>query len=420
MHKIIILLLSSLWSSSVLGQVEFHPTVEERQEQELSEHTAALIQKGLQNVAVTALGSTLYVTFENRRFRDEIEALKEAIDIFSKQRSGRYEIIEYTLQNRGVPTVTSTFSPTKKGKREGTYSGNLQLLSSHLANYKSWQERFTDKLENNNSGNWRIEFEVAPQLLLALGAERDPILHQVNLLPAANMYLWRGAKLRFQGIVPILDELKNPADQFWRPRLMTFSQYIPLPKQFIIGGTVGYFTNRRYGAVVEVNKFLGKRSQILLQARIGFTGFASFPKVIGVEDPVKGWQIGDLRYWTYHLAAEYVIPRWSLRTRLEWRKVLLNQEVIRAEVWRQFNEIQLGFFLYRFSDEENYGFQLALPLFPRRYAKPKRIHFKTNRYFNYTYHTTQSYAIDFSTEEDIWLFYETLHPALFHNRFYQN
>lgn len=416
MPKIIISLICCFLATYGFGQVEFHLTEKERKEKKLTEYSNALHNQGFQNIAVIEEKRTLHVTFENRRFRNEIDALKKAIDIFYEQVGLNYQAIEYTLQNRGIPTLTSNFAKLKKEDRESASVISLQLLSSQIADTKDWYERFGNRLKNK--GQWSLEFEVAPQLFLALGSARDPILHQLNLLPTANLYLWKGARIKMQGIVPISDELKNPEDKFWRPRLMTFSQYIQLPKQFIVSGTLGYFTSRRYGGALEVNKFLGKNSKLLAQGGVGLTGFASFPKTVNVDTPIKGWQIGDLNYWTYYLAAEYIIPRWSLRTRLEWRKVLLNRSLVRAEVWRQFNELQLGFFLFRFDGQENYGFQLAFPLFPKRYAKPGRIHFKTSRFIDYTYHTTQYYASDFSTGENLWQFFETLHPAFMNTRFF--
>lgn len=396
------------------AQTVFEAQPNRAKEEQISQFENNLIKQGLQNVVVSIGDSMLHVTFENRRFRDEVDAVEKVAEIFQQQPTLSYQALEFTLQNRGIPTLSGVLQRILI--KENKDSSSVQLLpeQTRIADYNLWAQRFEQEKANN--GNWRVEFEFEPQLLLALGARRDPILHQINLLPSANIYLWRGARLRFQGIIPISDELKNPEDQFWRPRLITLSQYVVLPKKILLSATLGYFTERRYGVALQASKFFGAKSRFLLQANAAYTGFGSFPQVINVDTPTRGWQFSNLNYFNYSIAGEYIIPSWNLRVRLAYQKALLNRKVVRAEVWRQFDELQLGFFLYRFTGESNYGFIVNIPLFPKRYGKPGRIHFKTSRFFNYTYHTTQFYATDFSAGEDLWRFYETLHPAFFNNR----
>ncbi|MEL7021685.1 MAG: YjbH domain-containing protein, partial [Bacteroidota bacterium] len=342
-YTFITFLLMVLSLQIATGQTEFRTRSDEAVLQaSVDSLERKLLAEGFQNIAATVNTDVLYVTFENRRYRDEVAAVRRLSELVAAQPNFRAYTVDFTLQNRSIPTVT--------GQIQQEYSSDGGLLSVpsdiRFADYKTWKKRFAQ--EPQNKGNWRIEFEFEPQLLLALGAARDPILHQINLLPSTNLYLWRGGHVRIQGIIPISDELKNPEDQFWRPRLLTLSQYIPLPRQMMLSATVGYFTERRYGGAVQLSKFFGKKSQFLLQANAAYTGFASFPQVIDVDTPTRGWQFSAFNYFNYSIAAEYIIPKWNMRTRLAYQKTLLNKQVIRAEVWRQFDELQLGFFLYRF------------------------------------------------------------------------
>lgn len=394
--------------SIILGQVSFTTGNEGITERAKDNLLSTLLDKGLQNLAAVEQDSTLYLTFENRVYRSDFKLLQSLTEAFAKDTYFQFEHVEVTIQNRGLPIIKTSFSNANFAA-ENKVNGLFTLNHSVLADYKEWKQRFGKK--QTNKGQYRAEIEIGVQLKLALGAQRDPILHQVSLLPALNLYLWRGAQIKLQGLVPLSDELDIVEEQFWRPRLLVLDQYLPLPKQFLLRASVGYFTERRYGTALELNKFLGKQGQVLLQVRTAYTGFASFPKVLGVEFPEKGWQIGGVNYWTYGLAAEWRIPRWELRTRLEWEKSLLNKEVVRVEVWRQFNELQLGFFAFQYEKQENYGFRIAIPILPKKYAKPGRVHIKPSRYFRYTYHSTQNYATKFSVGEDLWDFYKTLHPG---------
>lgn len=413
--RILFLLLFSFPLSFVVGQVNFYSEDNYLQERAKDNFLGVLIDKGFQNLAATIEDSIFYLTVENRLYRDEIDALKAIIKEFPVNTYSHFEDLHITLQNRGIPTVSTQFSSLSSSDSIlNTKSYFFNPKWSTIALEREWRKRFKNKIAN--TGNYRIEIEVEPQLRLILGAKKDPIIHQLNLLPSLNLYLWRGAKLRLQSIIPIWDEFDVAKEDLVRPGLLTFSQYIPLPKQFLLRASLGYFTQYRYGGELELNKFLGRKGNLLLQARVGYTGFASFPKFHLLEEPEKGWQFSNISYLTYAFAIEGRIPTWDMRTRVSWQKNLLNKKVLRAEVWRQFDELQVGFFVYRYEDKQNYGFSLAIPIFPKKYRKPNWVQLRSSKYFRYTYHTTLNFAPIYSTGEDIWDFYKNVTPDFINNQ----
>lgn len=408
--------LSFFYCPDSMGQGIFFQEEKEIEERAKENLVSTLIAKGFQNISIAAEDSTLHLTLENRLYRSETAAIKKIISLIAAESYSSYQHIELTLQNQGIPFSKVDFSNTFN-KTEGLLNYHISSYTSDIQSY--WRTYF---LQNQfyNKGQYRFELEFEPQLKLALGSKEDAIKHQINLLPNLNFYLWKGAQLNFQGILPISSEWNIPEDKFWRPYRITFRQYVSLAPQTLLRGTIGYFTNRRYGAELALHKLLGQQGNYAIEAQIAYTGFASFPKVLWVEEPEKGWQIGDVNYLSYGIGLEYRIPKWNTRFSLKWRKNLLDQKLVRAEVWRQFKELQIGFFAYQYEGQRNYGFDITIPIFPKKYAKPKWLQIKPSRFLRYTYHTTQNYVSDFSTGVSWWDFYKNTNASFLHQNLNSN
>ena len=270
--------------------------------------------------------------------------------------------------------------------------------------------------------------EIEPQFRFSFGGYPDPVIPSIQ--PTSyfeNVYLWRGATFEFQGVLPILDEFDIPEEKFVRPRLFTFNQYLRLPANSFLGISAGYFTNNSYGGELELSKFL-LNGNLQIRSKIGYTGFASYPKIRGYDDPQPGWQISDLDVIDYRFNLDYRFPKWDLLVQLEYGKYISPDKVARFTIIRQFNEITFGFFVFiedvpkRLSfqndiePENNYGFHLAIPLFPKKYHKPGLFQIKPSRFIQYTYHAAQYFPTQYDTGNNIWELTNQLNPSFIQNQ----
>jgi len=119
----------------------------------------------------------------------------------------------------------------------------------------------------------------------------------------------------------------------------------------------------------------------------------------------------------YRLGADYWLSKWNTRVGLSYGKVLHQKRVLRLEVAQQFKETEIGFFAFKTDRGNNYGFQLAIPIFPKKYWKPKFISIRPANQFTYTYHSTQNRIQDYNT--GIPKNENTLNPALLKNHLFR-
>ena len=368
---------------------------------------AGLTAQGFQNLSVHQDQDRLTVGFENRVYRFEPKAVKKVMAFLQTLDVSRYRVLELQLKYRGIPLVNFRYHTENLNWFTGRH-GTRQYLGKPQVNLA--REPWRPSERTINTGQFKAEVVLIPQLRLGLGGHPDPFVHQVNLLPTANLYLWPGSRLRFQAILPVSNEFQVPEDKMIRPGLMTFNQVVKLPAQSYASFTAGYFTNYNYGISLQVGKFFG-RGNLFLQARLGYTGYASFPRRIGYDQPQRGWQFSDIDYLDYSGSLSYRHPGLDLILKLEFGRFLLSKEMLRFSATRQFGEIDLGFFALLVDDGENYGFRLSVPLFPSRYFKPRRLQLRPARYFQYTYHGTQNYVPYYETGERLADIFRHRHPG---------
>jgi len=376
-----------------------------------------IIAEGFQNVSVRSLDSTLIISYENRVYRFEANAVYQLLELIIPVAVQQYNKLVLITKQQGISLVAWEIDTKKYEAFRQQEVGIDQLKNSiHTSNNSPYFNLGTELVANKNTGNYKIEILIKPTLKLALGGFPDPVLHQINLQPMANLFLWKGAQLQLEGILPLLNEIEIPEEEFARPGILAFHQQVRLPNNFFAGLSVGYFTDKRYGIATELKKFF-LNGNLLLKTRIGYTGHASYPRQIGLEPPVKGWEYADLNYVDYTVGASYWLSKWNTRIDVLYGKVLNQKNVLRFEVSQQFKETEIGFFAFKTERGNNYGVNVAIPIFPKKYWKPKLLSIRPAKHFAYTYHSTQNYIQHYNT--GISQFENALNPALIKNHLFR-
>jgi hypothetical protein len=139
---------------------------------------------------------------------------------------------------------------------------------------------------------------------------------------------------------------------------------------------MGYFTQQRYGFDLEIKKYLinGKAS---LGANAGYTGHASYLK--------GAWYYSSIDVLTTLVDAEYRVSQFDLMMRATYGKFLYQDRGGRLDIFRQFGELDIGFFVSKTQIGTNGGFNFAIPIFPPKYMPTGSLRIRPAPYFPWEY-----------------------------------
>ena len=360
-----------------------------------NDFSSTLVQQGFQGVTTNSSDSTLIISFENRVFRLEANAIYNIVKTVIQKTENQYKKLILISKKQDIPLLAWEVNPADFKAIE---NGEISLDKFKQKLYVTNSSSYFDSIKKNsiNSGNYKIEIVVEPTLGLALGGFPDPVLHQINLNHSLNIFLWKGATVKLQGIFPLSNEIEVPEEKYVRPSILSFNQQVRLSKDIFVNAGIGYFTENRYGANVGVKKFY-LNGNLMLKGSLGYTGFAAYPKLVGEDQLLKKWQYSNLNYLDYNIGANYWLSKWNLRFGISYGKFLNEKRAIRAELVQNFKETRIGFFAFKTEGGNNYGMQIAIPFFPKKYWKPKFISVRPPTHFNYTYHSKQVYMDDYWT-----------------------
>lgn len=336
---------------------------------------SGLVERGFENVSVITEGNSKFITYENRAFRHETRAMREALSIIS---SVMEEDIDVTLipQNRGIPITATPITVDKYPPISNTKISDEEFASAIDASLDInpvWRE--TQKFQKANSSLYKFDLVIHPKLTAYFGQYSDPAKLRLSLAPTLYTNLWKGMSLTAQLILPIYDEISSEGNYWW-PGLLTMNQTFRLPANIFASATIGYFTENRYGADLEIREYFANGT-LSIGANVGYTGYASY---------MKGTlQYSDINLLTGFLDAEYCISRFNLTLNATYGKFLYEDMGWQFNVFRQFGETGVSLFALGTDTGKNAGVRLGIPIFPSRYFSPGRVRIRPAKEFSYEY-----------------------------------
>lgn len=342
---------------------------------QIEQITQGLVAEGFQSIDIRYLKKQYIIAYENRVYRFEPNALKKVINITKNQISQTKEIEEivFITKRNNLPMISTQLS-----LQDGQFS-----VSNEVPDKKKGQLITA----NNNSGNYKVELVLRPFFRGEFGNQYngDPIIHLFDLRPKLNIYLWKGAHFSYESIIPISSEFKESAPHWgaFRNRVVSLTQQFRFPKQVFLNVSAGIFSRNRYGVSTEIAKYF-KNNTFFITGKVGYTGHASHVRYDGFQVN-KGWVYTDLHYLDYKVGMHYWLPNRNTRLSVHYGKVLNDKDLLSFEVMQQFKEVNLGFFAFKTNDGNNYGMKLAIPIFPKKYWKPKRFSIRPARQWTYQY-----------------------------------
>jgi len=363
-----------------------------------------LISKGFNNVAIVVDNNDLLVTFENSIYRFEPAAIKEVMNLSLPFCIYKSRLIIVVQKNK-LPVVAIEINLFDYQK---AISDSLGMSFNYIkASYNC--DEFWSKFKNaskSNSSSLKTDVVVGVDMLLILGIWSNPIMPQFNLGASFNTSLWQGMTITVQPVYEIYNEIVTvyPVLDVFRPGLITANQIIKLPANIFVSATIGTFLKYRYGFDLETKKFSSKGNWAV-GLRCGYTG---------------AWLFEDkyLDYWTLDeinvtMSGEYRFQSVDFTTRVTVGKFVYDKGV-RIDFFRQFGEINIGFFVEKTTTTKNVGFNFSLPIFPSKYYKYPYIRVRPSENFSWEYVTPYipiTNAVIYQTGREIDNVFKNLNPG---------
>lgn len=364
--------------------------------------TNNLKNAGFLDVACMLAEDQLRIVYSRSRYRPGAQATLKLIAALDSLPRDKVRSLHITVNDRNFP-VYNYQMPVVDGR---PVVADTDYAISRLTHQEASLQKESGKLSN-----FTLLFSLDPQFRFAFGANPDPVQVQFNLLPSLAAQLWKGSLLRFQYIMPVWNELDIPEEDQFRPGLITFSQNLRLGRGFFTTLNLGYFTNYRYGSQIQVGKFLWK-DQIYLEAALGYTGYASWPRRLSAETPQPGWEFSDPGYLDYRFTAGWRWHPYNLQILASYGRGLNDQEYAMMAIARQFKQTTFEIFAQQLDKDYNYGIRLKIPISFYRMFLGNRMTIQSGDFLDFRYNGTQYYHNTYQIGQNFPPIWDNLYPEL--------
>lgn len=290
---------------------------------------------GLEQIRVVSEDSQLYLSYQDPIFRDPATGISYVLELARQLDSTA--TIHLLLEEDGVPQAAVT-----------AYGhGGLELSYDTGA--------LVEKLEGVEVQNRRfskLDLVLYPELFLENSWFTKLYGVAINISPALEWSLWKGATATAQLVVPIYTNMSDEK-QYIRPGVVSLRQSLRLSNQLYGELSVGNFTDDRMGVDATLNYYTSN-GRWNAGARAGLTGSSTF---YGGE-----WVVSEWKRVTWSGWVSYFEPHYMLQMKLQAMQMIYGDKGIRAEMSRYFGNVRVGFYAQVTGGEENGGFNFTIPL----------------------------------------------------------
>lgn len=251
-------------------------------------------------------------------------------------------------------------------------------------------------LSDNHSINFDRNFSVTkyrlntfflPDPSIRFGYFDNPLQSKLNLLLGSDIMLFKGASLFTSFNIPLTNDLDNEA---LNPRIgPTFLDYFgKLGQRNFFKASAGIFFNNRFGLDFQYS-FNDLSKPWSLGFRYAQTGFYFAPK--------GGIFLNPMRDQLAILYGDYLLSN-RITASLEVGQFLGKDRGVKARIFKQYLNVELGFFVTYTDAGRNGGFSFMFPLVPQKIFRSRSFEFRGFDSFRweYNYSNTGSVGQDFN------------------------
>ncbi|MCX6219811.1 MAG: YjbH domain-containing protein [Bacteroidia bacterium] len=385
-------------------------TKAQKRSNSLDSLSRALVRDGFESVGIHREKNDVYLFYENRHYRWEIDGLSKILRIASSTLSDS-TILHVVPMHYEVPVTVITTGVLDYKKRIDEPTGEYHqdnLVHTELNSDDLNSIRKILKFQNRAFG--KIDLFFLPGYGLTLGNEDKPVKLKFSISPILQTSLWKGSLLSFQIMIPLYNELSQKDESKVRLETAMLNQLFRLPKDVFIYGSAGIFAfpnkissdiiYQRYGIAADVRKYF-------FNGRI-CTGFsAGYTGMMYIGEGYFNYIPNDNKF-NYTFFGEYREPKFDFTTRVTAGKFLYDDTAVRVDISRQFRELAIGLFVIKstlHSAGETGtvgGFNVIIPIAPKKGLKPSKFRVNLSRYFNWEFRerTIDPLATTYRTNRD--------------------
>lgn len=322
----------------------------------------------------------------------QIEALKalglENIKVVNEQEESfiSFEDNVYRGVNRGLHQVLETLNEVDSTKRynlllmdEGVARVAISSVSTSAISASYDTDALVEKLkeaQEHNSSFGKVDIMLYPELFLENSWLDKWYGVAIDLSPAFELSLWKGASLTGQIVIPLYTNMQDEK-QYVRAGVIAFRQSLRLANQLYGEFAVGNFTNDRMGVDATINYYT-QDGGWNFGARAGLTGSSTF---YGGDWQVSYWQRVTWSGW-----ASYYLSCYDLALKGEVVQMTYGDRGVRGTMMRYFKDVSVGLYGMITDGYANGGFIFSSPLPSTKRAKRNRaVRVSYPEYFNRTY-----------------------------------
>ncbi len=338
----------------------------------------ALQGMGLENIKVVKEGEDSYISLQDDVYRGVKRGVSEVLNTLHKIDSTQtYNLL---IEEDGIPIIAVTAD--SKNSIQASY--DTEFLVEKLKDVKI-----------TNSSFGKLDIILYPELFLENSWHNKLYGVALNISPAAELSLWRGAMFTAQVVIPIYTNMQDEK-QYIRSGVIVFRQDLRLANQLYGSLSVGNFTEDRMGVDATVNYYT-KDGGWNIGARAGLTGSSTF---YGGDWVVSTWKRVTWSGW-----ASYYIPRYNLELKGEVVQMIYGDRGVRGSMQRYFKDVSVGFYAMITDGFTNGGFTFSLPLLGQQRSKrDHRVSITYPEYFTRVYRArngmTGLYGYSYETRPD--------------------
>ncbi|MDZ7263772.1 MAG: YjbH domain-containing protein [candidate division KSB1 bacterium] len=338
-----------------------------------------LLAAGLENVQFQiARHQTIWLSYENRRYRNEITALGIVLTYAT-------HCLPFAQHFVVVPHYRKMPLRYIEVDREVFQKFLQQEISAddlveHLQiSYESPAEKPLTGYRSSmaQSSLFHIDLMLSPGVKAQFARPDDPAQLQFNCLADLSVTIAPGLQLFGQWIGPLYNEFQRPETNS-RVGALYLQQLVRLPARTFVTMSAGRFEFDRQGLSAQVKTFFW-RERLSLAARGDYVSGQAINRLLPLELPSHN-------KLSYLFQVQYRFEPIHFMAQLTWGRYLLGDQGWRIDIVRLFHEIELGFMgVWNESLDFLTGMTVRLPLPMAKHPWPGAVRVRSPNYLSWNY-----------------------------------
>lgn len=317
----------------------------------------ALIGLGFENVGWSEDEKERVYILQNTTYKLQAVGLRKAIDVVQDMGLPADKVCRIVVLDNNVPQVSLRYRPIVGDSVPPPEVSDWDVTYDLGPSWKTAR-----RAKRNNSSLFKVDIVVYPQLLF-----KNVVITQIyqaclDVSPAIEVSLWKGSRLQVQVAIPVYNDGYSGERENIRWGYMNLQQDVRLPYNIFARATVGFFSQRTYGAEIRLFRpFSDERFS--LEAKYGFVGVGYFNTLSAFKyskETIHYWSVGPDFYWPY----------FNVQFQLRLEQYLMHDIGLRGELIRHFKYASVGFYA-EISNKasSNGGFRIQIALPPYKYRR---------------------------------------------------